>query len=182
MIIVGIDPGFTGGVAFYDPVSKKLVGLMPIPTTKSNGASAAAQKTSSAEFRSLIGVKEPRAEIDAATLAKAIFSAQVSFAVVEKVSASPQMGVTSAFRFGEGYGVLLGVLAAMGIPVKHVVPSVWKGTLGLSSDKTQSTKLAIELFPEYESVFTKSKKSADLAEAALLAHYGTRFIPTAPNS
>jgi len=52
-------------------------------------------------------------------------------AVLERVSAMPGQGVSSMFRFGEGYGVVQGVLAALGIPVIAGSPAVWKRASGL---------------------------------------------------
>jgi crossover junction endodeoxyribonuclease RuvC len=38
-------------------------------------------------------------------------------AFVERVSAMPKQGVTSTFKFGQANGVLIGILAALHIPV-----------------------------------------------------------------
>jgi hypothetical protein len=53
------------------------------------------------------------------------------FAVIEKVASSPQMGVVSAFTFGQGYGFLKGCLTAIGIPFEEVRPQVWQKFLGI---------------------------------------------------
>jgi len=163
-LILGIDPGFSGALAWYCPEDKRLIAAVPMPL-KPPSAIAPGERQ--------------RAEIDPIRLAQIIHRAGVPrIAVVEKVSASPQMGVTSAFRFGEGHGIILGVLAAMGVPVRPAWPSVWKSGLGLSSDKKASLKLAVELFPEWSVTFTRDARSADLSEAALLAYFGVRFLPT----
>ena len=163
-LILGIDPGFAGALAWYDPAAKRLIAAVPMPLKAPSAISPGERQ---------------RAEIDPSRLATIIQRAGVPrIAVVEKVSASPQMGVTSAFRFGEGHGVILGVLAALGVTVRPAYPSVWKSGLGLSSNKKDSLKLAVELFPEWSTTFTRDARSADLSEAALLAYFGVRFLPT----
>lgn len=47
-------------------------------------------------------------------------------AVIERVSSSPQMGVTSSFSFGRSYGFLRGLLVAMHIPFREVTPATWQ--------------------------------------------------------
>ena len=163
-LILGCDPGFSGALAWYDTGQKRLIAAVPMPLKAPSALSPGERQ---------------RAEIDPIRLATIIQRAGVPrIAVVEKVSASPQMGVTSAFRFGEGHGVILGVLAALGVTVRPAWPSVWKSGLGLSADKRGSLKLACELFPEWGPTFQRDARSADLSEAALLAYFGVRFLPT----
>ena len=162
MIILGCDPGFTGALAWYDPIAKRLVAVSRMPLKAPSALTEA----------------KPRPEIDAGELARMVRATQPTLAVVEKVSASPQQGVTSAFRFGEGHGIILGVLAGRGVTVRPAYPSVWKSGLGLSSDKRASLRLAVELFPEWSTTFTRDARTADLSEAALLAYFGVRFLPT----
>lgn len=122
---------------------------------------------------------ETRKEIDVVTLARAIDTTKFGMkcAVVEKVDASPNMGVSSAFRFGQGFGILQGVLISHNLQVKYAYPATWKSGMGLSKSKDESLRLACKLFPEWQGTFTKDRRSADLAEAALLAYYGERFFP-----
>jgi hypothetical protein len=120
-----------------------------------------------------------KTSIDPHTLAEQIRAVgPIDLAVIERVHSSPQMGVVSAFTFGEGYGAVMGVLAALNIRTVEVAPAVWKAGLSLSANKGESKTMAISLFPEWSATFTKGSKSADLAEAALIAYYGQRFITT----
>lgn len=161
-LILGIDPGFSGGVCWLNVDSGKIAAVVPMPTKKSG--------------KGLIS--ETRTTIDVERLNTLIFtlSSETLFAVIEKVSSSPQMGVTSAFRFGEGFGIIQGVLAANGVKMRFVYPNVWKTDMNLSSDKTKSTDKACKLFPNHTDVFLAAKKSADLAESALIAYYGRKFL------
>lgn len=97
----------------------------------------------------------------------------IEMVIVEKVTASPKMGVTSSFRFGEGFGIIRGILAAFRLREILVSPSVWKLNLGISADKKKSIALAKKLFPDWS--FGQAK-AADEQEAALLAYYGSKFL------
>jgi hypothetical protein len=114
--------------------------------------------------------------IDATAVAGLLrpFTSSIQLAVIEHVHAMPNQGVVSMFRFGEGYGMLLGVLAALGLRTIKIKPAVWKSALNLSSDKAASLKLASELWHPFCKEFS-IKKNDGLAEAALLAYYGTRI-------
>jgi crossover junction endodeoxyribonuclease RuvC len=93
-------------------------------------------------------------------------------AFIEKVHAMPKQGVTSTFSFGKGYGIWLGVLAALQIPYTLVTPMTWKKImLRDMGDKDASRHRACELFPEYAGLFSR-KKDDGRAEALLIAEYG----------
>lgn len=47
-------------------------------------------------------------------------------AVIERVWASPVMGVAAAFAFGENYGAWVAAMAVSGLPVFAVTPQVWQ--------------------------------------------------------
>jgi len=89
-----------------------------------------------------------------------------AFAVIEKVSSSPQMGVVSAFSFGRSYGMLLGMLSAFEIPFEEVRPQVWQKHMGCMSggDKNVTKRKAQQLWP-------KLKLTHKTADAYLLAEY-----------
>lgn len=91
-------------------------------------------------------------------------------AVVERVGAFPGQGVSSVFSFGRAYGTILGVLAAAGVEVRLITPSVWKKHYRLpAKDKELARQRAIELFPKVQGLGLK--KSHNKAEALLLANY-----------
>jgi len=80
------------------------------------------------------------------------------------------MGASSAFNFGQGMGVLKGVIATLEIPYTMVPPAQWKKHYHLSRDKDASRAAATRLFPKNAELF-KRKKDDGRAEAALLALY-----------
>lgn len=106
-----------------------------------------------------------------------------SRAVIEFVRASPQMGVSSAFKFGCGYGGLRAFMIAAGIPFEEVQPRKWRPVMGCKSlgkeafgerDVTASKNItkarAQELFPDPAIKITHA-----LADALLLAEYARRL-------
>ena len=89
--------------------------------------------------------------------------------MVEKVASSPQMGVTSAFTFGKGYGFLCGILTALGVPWEQVTPQKWQKAMGCLSggDKNKTKARAQQLFPNL-------KITHAVADALLIAEYCKR--------
>lgn len=90
-------------------------------------------------------------------------------AYIESVSSSPQMGVKSAFTFGNGFGHLEMALTASGIPFERIRPQVWQKALGCltGGDKNVTKAKAQEMFPDF-------KITHATADALLIAEYGRR--------
>lgn len=94
--------------------------------------------------------------------------------VVEKVHAMPKQGVTSSFKFGRSLGVIEGVVAGMGWPIRWVTPQEWKQHHGLlRQDKDAARVLALETWPSHAETFRR-KRDCGRADAALIAAYGLR--------
>ncbi len=87
-------------------------------------------------------------------------------AVLERVSASPQMGVVSAFTFGRGYGALEMALTAVHVPFDLVTPRKWQQYMVCltGGDKNVSKRRAQQIFPEV-------KITHAVADSLLLAEY-----------
>lgn len=96
-------------------------------------------------------------------------STDACFAVIERVSSSPQMGVTSAFSFGRSYGFLRGLLAGY-IAFDEVLPQRWQKELGCMSkgDKNVTKARAQQLFPSM-------KVTHAIADALLICEYARRL-------
>ena len=88
---------------------------------------------------------------------------------IEQVHSSPQMGVKSAFTFGQGFGHIEMALTAAGIPFERVRPQVWQKALGCMTkgDKNITKRKAQELFPQI-------RVTHAIADALLIAYYGTK--------
>lgn len=92
------------------------------------------------------------------------------FAMLENVHSSPQMGVSSSFKFGCGFGRLRMALVAVEISFDLVTPQRWQKMLGCLSqgDKNVTKRRAQELFPAI-------RVTHALADALLLAEYCRRI-------
>ena len=154
MLIYGIDPGFTGAIALYWPDTGKLeVHDMPVMKNPKG-------KT----------IINPHGVLD--ILAN---EGGKSLAVIEQVSAMPGQGVSSMFRFGEGYGHLQMACAASKLPLQYVTPATWKKHFGLSRDKGVSRSLTMQRFPDQAQQFSRAKDDGR-AEASLIALYGAEKL------
>jgi crossover junction endodeoxyribonuclease RuvC len=143
--ICGIDPGLSGGVAFFFPAAPDRVLAEDIPVVAG--------------------------ELDCATLARRIIQMRPDVAIVERVSAMPGQGVSSTFKFGRAFGSILGVLAALEIRTVLVAPAVWKKHFRIDADKEKSRALALRTFAKTPEHFAR-KRDHNRAEAALLTLYG----------
>jgi Holliday junction resolvasome RuvABC endonuclease subunit len=88
-------------------------------------------------------------------------------AYIESVHSSPQMGVTSAFTFGRGFGWLEMALTAANVPFERITPQKWQKAMGCltKGDKNVSKRKAQELFPDI-------KVTHAIADSLLIAEYG----------
>ena len=158
-LILGIDPGFTGALALYSPQDRRIIDVHDMPLCTTNPSV-------------LNNTQHERQGIDRKALADLIgpLASRIALAVVERVHASPGAGVTSMFRFGEGYGLLLGILVANGIKTITPAPSVWKCAMGLSSDKKLSFEAVVLHFGDLTlKKHCSLQKHHGRAEAMLLA-------------
>ena len=155
MIIIGIDPGITGAISFFEDGELKDVLDMP---TMASGNKNKKQLYGSQIFNEIsFRIQNHKSE-------------NINV-VVEQVSAMPGQGVTSMFNFGQSFGVLKGVCAAMQLPIFFVRPAKWKKYYDLiNSQKDSSRVKAIEMFPKFSSMLSR-KKDTNKADAILIANY-----------
>lgn len=162
--VLGIDPGLTGALALYDPITGGLEAVIDMPATTRGGKN----------------------ELDPYLLSAFISTHAKSIRLValEDVSAMKYtnaagkvrgQGAAASFAFGKYFGVVVGVLAANHLPILFVKPAVWKMGLGLSSRKEDSLRVAREKFAPHSALFAL-KKHDGRAEAALLAFYAAERL------
>jgi hypothetical protein len=147
--ILGVDPGLSGAIAFYFPLTPDRIAVEDMPVAGG--------------------------EVSGALLAEMVVSFQPSLAIIEQVAAGHGWGRSACFNFGRSAGRVDGVLAALAIPIKYVSPNVWKKHYRLSRDKDESRARALQLFPSCAEHF-KRKKDDGRAEAALIAKYGAEML------
>jgi len=155
MLIIGIDPGISGSICFFQ--SGKINDVIEMPTMI-EGKKNKKQVNGSQIFN----------EISYRT--KKIDKKDIKV-VIEQVSAMPGQGVTSMFNFGQSFGILKGICSAMQLPMYFVRPAKWKKYFNLiNSEKDASRTRAIEIFPYFSSQLSR-KKDSNKADAILLASF-----------
>jgi crossover junction endodeoxyribonuclease RuvC len=154
--ILGVDPGVSGALALLD-TQTRVLSVTDMPSVNYTKNQRKRRNISESELVSMIDLWTPDA------------------AFLELVHAMPKQGVVSVFTFGMAFGVVRGVLAALGVPTYLVTPNEWKKSLRLGSDKQEARLLAARLFPSDAAQFSRVC-DADRAEAALLALFGCREL------
>tara|TARA_Y100000816_G_C26093146_1_gene577987 strand:- start:615 stop:1106 length:492 start_codon:yes stop_codon:yes gene_type:complete len=155
MFIIGIDPGISGAICFFK--NGKVLEVIDMPNM-AEGKKNKKQVNGSQIFNEINDriLNIPNNEIAV---------------VIEHVSAMPGQGVTSMFNFGQSFGVIKGICAAMRLPLHFVRPVKWKKYFNLlNSEKQASRTRVIELFPEISNKLSK-KKDINKADAVLIASY-----------
>ena len=155
MLIIGIDPGISGAICFFENGEIKDVIDMPV---MAEGKKNKKQINGSQIFNEIsTRIKNYKAE-------------NINV-VIEQVSAMPGQGVTSMFNFGQSFGVLKGICAAMQLPIFLVRPAKWKKHFELiNSQKDSSRTKVIQIFPKISSHLSR-KKDANKADAILIASF-----------
>ena len=145
MYIIGVDPGKTGAAAYLSP----------------RGV--------------LMGIYAFKGDITRCREMKAYPSANPATFFIERVTASPNQGVTSAFTFGQWAEAVESAAIHSGSPIHMVRPIVWQNAIGVFSggDKKKLYDHAIKLYPnEYkQKIFNQAT-----SDAVLIAYYGWRYL------
>ena len=160
MLIIAIDPGINGAICFFENGEVKDVFEMP---TMAEGKKNKRQVNGHQMFNELsYRIKK--------------YGIHKINVVVEQVSAMPGQGVTSMFNFGQSFGVIKGICAAMQLPIFFVRPAKWKKHFELiNTQKDASRTKAIEMFPKISSILSK-KKDSNKADAILIASFYENVI------
>ena len=160
MLIIAIDPGISGAICFFENGEVKDVLEMP---TMAEGKKNKRQVNGHQMYNELsYRIKK--------------YNIQNINVVVEQVSAMPGQGVTSMFNFGQSFGIIKGICAAMQLPIFFVRPTKWKKHFELiNTQKDASRTKAIEMFPKISSILSK-KKDSNKADAILIASFYENII------
>jgi len=153
MKIIGIDPGLSGAIAILE--NKNVLKLFDMPVMAEGKKNK--KQLNSAQLVNIIK--------------KNINKSDDVAVVVEQVNAMPGQGVTSMFNFGQTFGAIKGVCAALNLPIFFVRPSKWKKYFELiNSSKDSSRTKVIEMYPSLSSQLSK-KKDVNKSDAILIARY-----------
>lgn len=158
MIYIGIDPGLDGGIALIGSTGRLLLEKTPV----------------------IAGKDYDIQEMKRILLSKEWMNDQ-RFVTIENQISMPGQGLTSTLQTGKGFGIWLGLLAALEIPHQVVHAKQWQSKLfsGTSSKldtKARSEIVAKRLFPNAD--FRRSERARvandGLTDAACIAEYGRR--------
>ena len=155
MLIIGIDPGITGSICFFE--DGKVLEVLDMPNMAEG--------------------KKNKRQVNGAQIYNEIFNRTKNYSkknikvIIENVSAMPGQGVTSMFNFGQSFGVLKGICSAMQLSMYFVRPAKWKKYFNLiNTEKDASRTKVIEIFP-YISQQLSRKKDSNKADAILIAYF-----------
>ncbi len=153
MKIFGIDPGVSGAICVLK--EGKILEVYEMPT--------------------MIDGKKNKRQVNGAEVTniflKDLNNEDKAKVVVEHVTAMPGQGVTSMFNFGQSFGVLKGICAALKLPIYFVRPVKWKKHFNLiKTNKDASRTKVIEIFPYISSKISR-KKDSNKADSILIAKY-----------
>ena len=153
MKIIGIDPGLSGAIAVLH--NNKVINLYDMPVMAEGKKNK--RQLNSSQLVNLIRENIGRDE--------------ETFVVVEQVNAMPGQGVTSMFNFGQTFGAIKGVCAALELPIFFVRPSKWKKHFELiNASKDASRTKVIEMYPTLSSQLSK-KRDVNKSDAILIAKF-----------
>ena len=159
MKVIGIDPGLSGAIAVIE--GNKVLNILDMPVMSEGKKNK--KQLNSAQLVNIIKQNVSNDEEVAV--------------IVEQVNAMPGQGVTSMFNFGQTFGAIKGICAALNLPIFFVRPSKWKKLFGLiNSSKDASRTKTIEMYPLLSSQLSK-KKDVNKSDAILIAKFyiETRF-------
>ena len=155
MLIIGIDPGISGSICFFE--DGKIIDVVEMPTMaegKKNKRQVNGSQIYNEISKRILKIKQQEIRV-----------------IIEQVSAMPGQGVTSMFNFGQSYGILKGICSGMQLPMYFVRPAKWKKYFNLiNSEKDASRTKAIEIFPYFSSQLSR-KKDSNKADAILIASF-----------
>ena len=155
MLIIGIDPGITGSICFFE--DGKIIDVVEMPNMAEGKKNK--RQVNGAQIYHEISKRIKNLEKKDIKV------------IIEQVAAMPGQGVTSMFNFGQSFGVLKGICAAMQIPMYFVRPAKWKKYFNLiNSEKDASRTKAIEIFPHFSAQLSR-KKDSNKADAILISSF-----------
>ena len=156
MLIIGIDPGISGSICFFE--DGKIIDVVVMPTMtdgKKNKKQVNGSQIYNEILKRIIKIEKQNVRV-----------------IIEQVSAMPGQGVTSMFNFGQSFGILKGICSAMQLPMYFIRPAKWKKYFVLiKSEKDASRTKAIEMFPYFSSQLSKKNYSNKAATQLISSLY-----------
>ena len=163
---VGIDPGKSGAVAIILPNGG--ISLHDTPTLQVKPGSGKRQYSESQMALIILMARE---------------GGRLTVCI-EKQQSMPGQGVASTFSTGYGFGLWIGILAALGISYTVVRPQTWKremlrdmagDTMSTGAGKAAARLRAMQLFPGASDQLTRVKDHGR-ADSLLIAEFHRRQL------
>jgi hypothetical protein len=163
MIIVGIDPGLDGALAYIS--ENGLHEVTDIPSVKVNSTGRGNRKLDG--YGLAASIRESLRRLDGIE-----HSVHV---LIEDVHAMPfgKSGSGANTSLMHSKGMIEGVIATLGYPVKFISAQAWKKFYGLKADKSEAINVARTL---YGNAPLTLQKHHNRAEAILIARFGLRKL------
>jgi hypothetical protein len=159
-VIIGVDPGLKGAIAFLSSKTGALLAVKDMPTTLTQVGKNMRKRIAPIAFCKLIQDSMAGGNV-------------VEMVVIEQVQGFSGDAASTAFVFGYGAGLVAGCVVGLGLPFRRVTPHRWKKAAGLAKDKNLARAKAKELWPDHAKKFAREMDDGR-AEAALIAfHYYT---------
>ena len=155
MLIIGIDPGISGAICFFENGEvKEILDIPNMAEGKKNKRQINGPQIYNEISKRIINISKKEVVV-----------------VIEQVAAMPGQGVTSMFNFGQSFGVLKGICSAMQLSMHFVRPAKWKKYFNLIKTKKDASRTkVIEIFPYISSQLSR-KKDSNKADAILIASF-----------
>ncbi len=155
MMIIGIDPGISGSICFFqDGIIKDVIEMPTMTDGKKNK-----RQVNGAQIFNEISERINK------------FDKKNIKVVIEQVSAMPGQGVTSMFNFGQSFGILKGICSAMHLPVYYVRLLSGKNILILLIQKKMRAEQELLKFFHIFHHNCQKKKDNNKADAILIASF-----------
>lgn len=183
MIVIGIDPGITGAIALIKDGKFQAVWDMPTqakgkPTRKRNKRTGLMVTRQKREINpwGLRDILKTSINSYGYHLLRYLFLEKVTGGAFGEDKAGQQrtQGVTSAFSFGDSYGVIRGVCAEFFTEDEFITvrPQDWKKFRGLNGQQKDVARLSARVWYPEAAKFLERKKDIGRADALMIADYG----------
>lgn len=163
-IVIGIDPGISGGISIIWLETGKIVGAV-MPTIKEKGKNRL-------DSLSIFGSLRVHSIRDV-----------VRLVVIERVGSQPTDGHMQAFKFGFNVGILHGIVQGLALPLDDTVtPQRWQkailGSFAPGESKAASVAFCRRRWPGLSLLPTPrcTKPSDGIADAACIAEFARRQV------
>lgn len=160
MDYIGIDPGLGGAVAVLSEDGR--IAVFDTPTALVKSGSTRREYLPVAMAQIIQGIAESRGDV---------------VVLIERQQPFPRQGGVGNFKLGMGYGLWIGLAAALGLSYDFVSPADWKAVMmrGSGKEKEAARVKAQQLFPALAAELSRAKdRECGRSEALLIAEYRRR--------